>query len=69
MDKDWIEKIKDWRERQDQILEIYEAGVSTTQIAKELRVSRTRVYQLIRDAKERREKLNKAQEEAVGPDQ
>ena len=59
MDKDWIEQLTDWRERQDQILDIYEAGVSVGKIAKELSISRARVHQIVKQAKTRRENAQK----------
>ena len=52
---DWIQKLTHWRERQDQILEIYEAGVPVPKIVEELQISRSRFYQIIKKAKKRRE--------------
>lgn len=56
MEKDWITKLTDWQERQDQILDIYEAGVPVKTIMDELRISKARVYQIIKKAKDRRTK-------------
>ena len=61
MKKDWITQLKDWQERQDQILEIYEAGVPAKTIMAELKISKGRVYQILKAAKERRD-AKKSQE-------
>ena len=52
---DYKQYTKEQKKRRQDILEIYEAGVGVTVIARELGITRPRVYQILKKARKERD--------------